>query len=79
MTRIYFVRHAEIRRDKDLLPDNWELAENAEISIRKMFEGISIDKIDQIYYSPLQCVPNGKYNKPNLRTSKGEKGRPERG
>jgi len=53
MTKLYFVRHAEIRIDAVAPPDKWELMDNASGAVVKMFNGISADSIDRIYYSPL--------------------------
>ncbi len=61
MTKIYFVRHAEIRRDAVAPPDKWELADNASVAIAKMLNGISTDSIDRIYYSPLPKASQTAY------------------
>ena len=53
MAKLYFVRHAEIRIDAEASPDKWELADNAYDAVAKMFNGISADGVDRIYYSPL--------------------------
>ncbi|MGC8506361.1 MAG: histidine phosphatase family protein [Thermoplasmata archaeon] len=53
MTKLYVVRHAEIKIDADAPPDKWKLTDNASDAVVKMLNGISADRIDRIYYSPL--------------------------
>jgi broad specificity phosphatase PhoE len=53
MTKLYVVRHAEIRLDVDVPPDKWELTDSASSAVVNMLNGISVDSIDRIYYSPL--------------------------
>jgi broad specificity phosphatase PhoE len=53
MSKLYFVRHAEIKVDPDVPPEQWELMDNASDAVVEMFNGIETDSIDRIYYSPL--------------------------